>query len=142
MNFQKVVTATGGLCVIAKVWVDSGASCTPTTLMGRFIASKALTAQAAIATIATLTELWCGKMVAVNRRTANQGDGQTENTTLVRVISIHLMLAHVLVTRAAHMTTLLVVLVTGGLQVVVVQPTKVQWLTVVVWVDGALRTLT
>jgi len=82
-------------------------------------------------------------MVAVNRNTADQGDGQAENTTLVPDISIHLMWAHVLVTRAADMITHLVVLVTRGRPVAVVQPTQVQWLIVAAWVaHGAFCTLT
>lgn len=143
MSLQILATTTIGLRLIAEIWGISGASCTPTTLMGRFIASNALTAQAAIAIIATHTELWCGKMVAVKRNTADQGIGHAENTTLVPDISIHLMLAHVLVTRTADMITHLVVLVTRGRQVAVVQPTQVQWLIVVAWVaHGAFCTLT
>jgi len=99
-------------------------------------------AQAAIATIATLTELWCGKMVVVSRNTANPEDGQDENTTLVRDTSIHLTLVHALVTPAAHMITLWAVLVTRALHLVV-RPTQVQWLTAIVWVEtGAFCTLT
>jgi hypothetical protein len=110
--------------------------------MGLYTASNHLTALAATATIATPTELWCGKMVAVSPFTANPGDGPAENTTLVRDISIPLTSVHVLVIRVAHMTTHLGVLVTRVLQVeVVVQTTKVQWLTVEGWgVRGAFCT--
>jgi hypothetical protein len=91
MNLHISATTTIGLRLIAEIWGISGASCTPTTVMGRFIASNALTAQVAIAIIATHTELWCGKMVAVNRNTADQGDGQVENITLWPDMFIHLM---------------------------------------------------
>jgi len=131
MNFQKAVTLTTGLFDIAKVWEANGASRTLTTAMGRFTASKNHTAQAAIATIAPLTELWYGKMVVVSRNTANPGDGQDENTTLVQDTSIHLMLVHALATPAAHTITHLAVLVTRDLQLVV-QRIQVQWLIAIV----------
>jgi len=61
-------------------------------------------ALAATATIATLTELWCGKMVAVKRRTANHRDGPTENITQLQAGCILRMSVHVLVIQAVHLT--------------------------------------
>jgi len=61
-------------------------------------------ALAATATIAALTELWCGKMVVVKRNTADHRDGQAENITPLQERFIPRMSVHVLVILAVHLT--------------------------------------
>jgi len=72
--------------------------------MGLCTASGVELALEQTATIATLTELWCGKMVVVKRCTANHRDGLTENITQLQAGCILRMSVHVLVIQAVHLT--------------------------------------